>query len=282
MFDRMIWRDDDVLVDDLVFRLQPLTKGWQPEPRDDCFLFYKTRSQVDQFAKFFDKRDFTPKRILELGIWDGGSVAFWFELFRPDKHVAVDILQRGDSPYFKRYKDSRGLDARIKTYWGTDQADSSTLRQIVAREFSGELDLVIDDASHVYEWTKTSFETLFPLLRPGGLYVVEDWSWAYYKEFQAPTHPLAAATDLTTLIFELVGATGGPSEVIASVSVFQGFAVVERGPLEMPSIDFELENFITRRPPVAKLRARMIQGLDRGSRKSRRILKRALRRLRTS
>ena len=37
------------------------------------------------------------------------------------------------------------------------------------------LDLVIDDASHLYGPTMASFEVLFPRLRPGGLYVIEDW-----------------------------------------------------------------------------------------------------------
>jgi hypothetical protein len=40
------------------------------------------------------------------------------------------------------------------------------------------MNLVVDDASHTYEDTKASFETLFPLLQPGGIYAIEDWSWA--------------------------------------------------------------------------------------------------------
>ncbi len=39
-----------------------------------------------------------------------------------------------------------------------------------------QINLVIDDASHLYQETKVSFETLFPLLRPGRLYVIEDWN----------------------------------------------------------------------------------------------------------
>jgi hypothetical protein len=280
MFDRLTLQDDRVLLDDLVFRLESSTAHGRPEPRDDCFLLYKTRSQVDQFARFFHDRDFRPKHVFELGIWDGGSVAFWFETFKPEKHVAIDILRRGDSPNFRRYKDSKRLDGRIKTYWGTDQADRSTLRRIVQAEFRAELDLIVDDASHVYEWTKTSFETLFPLLRAGGLYIVEDWSWAYYKEFQVPTHPMAAATDLTRLIFDLVRVAGGPSKVITSVTVFQGFAVVERGPLDLPASGFKLDDFIVKRPRFVKLRARVTRSATRARRKSTRTLRGVSRRLR--
>ncbi|MFP3608175.1 class I SAM-dependent methyltransferase, partial [Paraburkholderia sp. SIMBA_053] len=45
--------------------------------------------------------------------------------------------------------------------------------------------LVVDDASHFYEQTKTSFKTLFPLVRPGGLYIIEDWNWSFQDAFQA-------------------------------------------------------------------------------------------------
>jgi hypothetical protein len=43
----------------------------------------------------------------------------------------------------------------------------------------GPLDLVVDDCSHLYEPTRASFNELFPRLRPGGAYVIEDWVWAH-------------------------------------------------------------------------------------------------------
>ena len=208
MFEKLVWQKDRMLLDDLVFRLEHYkSDDW--ELGADCFIFYKIKLLVDQYARFWSrKRDFYPQNILELGIWDGGSIAFWFEYFQPKKHVGIDISQKQDSRYFQRYITSRGLENRIKSYCATDQGDSGRLRQIVNDEFSGPLDLVIDDASHLYEPTKRSFETLFPLLRPGGLYVIEDWAWAYWKEFQAPDHPWATETPLANLIFELIEATG--------------------------------------------------------------------------
>lgn len=252
MFEELVWHPDRMLLGDLVFRLEHYASdSW--ELGSECFLFYKIKSLVDQYAKFWSRREnFRARNILELGMWDGGSVAFWFEYFNPDKQVGVDLQQKEDSQYFKRYKSSRGLDQRIRTYWGTDQGDSARLREIVQAEFEGSLDLVIDDASHIYDLTKRSFETLFPLLRPGGLYVVEDWAWGHWSEFQASSHQWSNQTPLTRLIFELVAAAGswenkGASEsLISNISVFQGFAVVERGelPLTIPS-EFRLEAFIS-------------------------------------
>jgi hypothetical protein len=47
-------------------------------------------------------------------------------------------------------------------HFAASQCDGDTLRQIVL----GELDVVVDDASHAYEETRASFEFLFPLLSP--------------------------------------------------------------------------------------------------------------------
>jgi predicted methyltransferase len=75
----------------------------------------------------------------------------------------------------------------IKTYWGANQGNSTRLREIVHTEFQESLDLVIDDASHMYALTKKSFETLFPLLRPGGLYIIEDWRGGIGRRFRHQT-----------------------------------------------------------------------------------------------
>src|SRR6266478_1849493 len=161
MFNRLRWQHDRMLLDELVFRLHPC-KNDDWELGDDCFAFEKPKYLVDQYEKFWSSRGFQPQNIFEIGIFDGGSVAFWFELFHPKKHVAIDISRRADSCYFKRFLASRGLENNISTYWRTDQGDSLRLSEIVDKEFNAPLDLVVDDASHLYRLTKRSFETLFP------------------------------------------------------------------------------------------------------------------------
>jgi Methyltransferase domain len=238
-----------MVLDGLVFRLEHFQDdSW--ELGDECFRFYKVKSLVDQYAEFWALRQgFAPENVFELGIWDGGSVAFWFELFQPRKHVAVDLADRGDSSYFARYKAERNLQAAIATYWQTDQADGGRLREIAAAEFDGPIDLVIDDCSHLYAATRASFETLFPLLRVGGLYVIEDWAWSHWKEFQDPTHVWANEIPLTRLIVELVSAAGTSTDLIGSIAIYEGFAVVERGPASQAELgDFDLDEHISRRP----------------------------------
>jgi hypothetical protein len=97
----------------------------------------------------------------------------------------------------------------------------------------------------MYDLTKASFEALFPFLRPGGLYIIEDWAWAHWKNFDAPAH-WSLKTEPTKLIFELVEATGTSKELISSLIIMQGFMVAERAQTELPG-RFKLDEHIYRR-----------------------------------
>ena len=265
MFDRLIWKKDRILFNDLVFRLEDhKDDSW--ELGEECFRFTKSRRMMNQYAAFWQSRTaLRPRKILELGIFDGGSLAFWFEYFHPEKLVGIDLAQGTDSQHFQRYAVESGRAGRIKTYWGTDQVDRKRLREIVTQELGGSLDLVIDDASHFYAQTKISFETLFPLLRPGGLYIIEDWSWACWSGL--PDGHLPVGTELPPLIFQLVEATGtmdkylvgeGSSQtirpLIANLTVYPDFVVVERGEADPVSFgDLSLEHCISRSPQLARV-----------------------------
>jgi hypothetical protein len=111
---------------------------------------------------------------------------------------------------------------------------------------------VIDDASHLYRTTRASFEALFPLCVPGGLYIIEDWAWGHWGgEFASPNHPWANEEPLTRLIFELVEAAGTSTGPISSITVYQGFTVIERGWMEFQNPkEFDLDKHILRRPPM--------------------------------
>jgi hypothetical protein len=248
VFDRMIWLPDRMLLDGLVFRLEHFKNDtW--ELADRCFRFYKTRRLMEEFGRFFASRpSFQPRNFFELGIWHGGSIAMWYEWLKPDKHVAVDLAEPRPSPYFDAYLASRQLQSRIKLLWRTNQADAPRLREIVSTEFDGPLDLVIDDASHLYQPTKASFETLFPQLRAGGLYIIEDWAWSHWPDWQAADHQWAAQPALTKLVLELVEAVGTHTSCVESITIHPGFVVVQRGPSNDFSINsFKVQNCILRR-----------------------------------
>ncbi len=168
-FDQVAWYADRAVLGDQVFRLQHVKNDDTWDLGDDHFVFFKLQDLVNQYRAFFARRPaFRPRNVLELGIWDGGSTVFWFEIFRPDKHVAIDIDRRGDSEQFTRYVRERNLADRLGTRWSIDQSDREALTALVRQEFVGPLDLVVDDASHFLEPTRASFNALFPPPLRGG------------------------------------------------------------------------------------------------------------------
>jgi hypothetical protein len=255
MFERLSWLPDRALLGDLVFRLEP-SRSDRWELGDDCFRFYKNRQLVEQFDRFWSATGFRPRRMLEIGLWDGGSAAFWFEHLQPERLVAIDLQDREDSPYFRRYVTANGLEERVLTRWRTDQADRAALREIVARDLGGELDLVIDDGSHLDVPTRASFEALFPLLPPGGLYIVEDWAWEHWPEFQDPGHVWAGEESLAAFVGDLAAAAGSSRTLFRSLAVYEGFLVVERGESDEIRDGFRLADHIRRRPWRAAAAAR--------------------------
>lgn len=264
MFERLEWQDDHFMIDELVFYLKRPDHLAADRDRD-WFVLDKPTRLLDQYRALWPRISANAiQNLLELGIYDGGSIVFWFELLAPVKYVALDLAPWGDIDYFRRYLESRNLGSRIKTYWQTDQGDREGLRTICQDEFDGPLDLVVDDASHLYAPTRASFETLFPLLRPGGLFIIEDWSWGCWPNLPKLSHP--DGTELPQLVHQLTDAAGSmqrflkqgvPGEshlwalqpLIASVTVYPDIVVVERGPAEASEVvDFDLESYITRRP----------------------------------
>ncbi len=155
---------------------------------------------------------FSPRSILELGVFQGGSYVFLDKLFKPRRMSAVEIGSHAVGPLMQYLHRTENR----FVHFATSQRDHETLSQIVFNELADELDLVVDDASHTYEDTKAFFELLFPLLRPGGIYVIEDWSWAHQANFQSPDAAFSNGYALSNLLFEqimLLGSTSLISEI---------------------------------------------------------------------
>lgn len=145
---------------------------------EDLFFAHKGRGadKWDHYLPFYD-RAFGPYRsrrvrMLEIGVMLGGSLELWRKFFGPDATIfGIDIdpecANRVDPPN----------QVRIGS-----QGDAKFLRDVVAE--MGGLDIVLDDGSHVANHQFTSFETLWPLLSTGGLYVIEDLHTAYWPEWE--------------------------------------------------------------------------------------------------
>ena len=179
----LVWDGDRrLVVDDVEFMINPtmINVGAGREEAGDRLVLKKPRWLVERYVALRSEVD--ARNIVELGIYEGGSAALMALLFQPRRLVALD-LEPDRVPMLDRFIESRGLSETLRPYFGTNQADRYRLEAILEDDFAGEpLDLVVDDASHLLRASTISFNVLFPRLRPGGLYVLEDWSWKHDVE----------------------------------------------------------------------------------------------------
>jgi hypothetical protein len=84
-----------------------------------------------------------------------------------------------------------------------DQSDEAFLSLLVQKY--GPFDLVIDDGSHIGRHITASFKALWPAVKPGGLYVIEDLQVAYRPHWEGG--PPGTAGTAAELIKNLVDDT---------------------------------------------------------------------------
>lgn len=172
-----------------------------------------------------------PQLIMEVGVAGGGGAAVLNERFKPRTLCLVDLVDV-TSPSFKAYLKTPSA-SNIRLHLDVDQSDQGRLAKVVELDFGNSpLDLVIDDASHLYEPSLATFEELFPRVRPGGFYIIEDWGWSHWKGdyWQGQNAPWATRFGLSNLIHQLVMASASNPELVKSMLVTSAGCVVERGP----------------------------------------------------
>jgi len=197
----------------------------------------KTSEEVIQllkprrFLETYDRYAKDAKRILEIGFFQGGMPLYFADTTKAEKIVAVDFGSVPDP--VSQIIASKGLSSRVSLYGTVDQANTERMREILLAELGDHsLDLVTDDASHRYEPTKRSFETCFSYLRPGGVFIIEDWGWSHWGGGKYVKQHKLLSTEpvpLSQLILEIVLAQSAQPELIRKVEVIKGMVIITRG-----------------------------------------------------
>lgn len=113
-----------------------------------------------------------PINLLEIGVggyasrYGGRSLRMWKQYFPKANIFALDIF------------DKKHLEEDRITIFQASQTDRKSVRSILKK--IGEIDICIDDGSHVNMDVIQTFEIIFPYIKFGGLYVVEDMQTSYW------------------------------------------------------------------------------------------------------
>jgi cephalosporin hydroxylase len=131
------------------------------------------------YQRHFQHLKNKPVTLLEIGIggWagdigyadktlGGSSLRMWKAFFPKGRIYGLDIQDKSSHD-----------EHRIKTFQGS-QDDEAFLKSVI--DEIGAPDIVIDDGSHYTHHVIKSFNVLFPLLKTGGIYAVEDLQASYW------------------------------------------------------------------------------------------------------
>jgi len=148
--------------------------SWVGAPLEILMYRYGTDKSKDDhkysdlYSMLFDPFRFTFKNITEVGIATGQSLKVWHDYFPKASIHGLDIR------VYKNVKHDLQSSKRIHLH----EADS-TDRNAVAQSglAPGTMDVVIDDGSHNATDQEQTLQTLWPLVRPGGYYTIEDVEW---------------------------------------------------------------------------------------------------------
>jgi hypothetical protein len=107
--------------------------------------------------------------LLELGIWKADSLLMWRSAFPRATIVGVDLT----------LPEVEDLGPRVHMVAG-DQGDPELFERIRPLYAPAGFEVIVDDASHIGQVTARSLQALYHRhLRPGGLYIIEDWGTGY-------------------------------------------------------------------------------------------------------
>ena len=172
-----------------------------------------------------------PVRLLEVGVGGfagalgGESLRMWASYFRRGRIFGIDLY------------DKTSLSAGRVQVFQCSQVDAPKLTDLAKTH--GPFDFVIDDGSHVNAHQIATFGILWPHVKDGGVYIVEDVQtsyWPYYGGGPLGTpgyehscmHWFKALADSVNLPEFLQPAPGGLDAGIASIAFHHNLIVLKK------------------------------------------------------
>lgn len=141
----------------------------------NTFGCMKIQPYIDTYEELFAPIKDKPVTILELGVLSGASLLMWNAYFKNKNSevIGLDMSPPVDLESLHHFMDFSGV------YQYQGQQDDIELLEVLKVKHVP-FDIIIDDASHRADPSRVSFNALFESVKPGGLYIIEDWGTGYW------------------------------------------------------------------------------------------------------
>jgi len=205
-----------------------------------------------------------PVTFMEIGVLNGGSLFMWRDFFGPEARIiGVDL-----NPLARKWE-SEGFEIFIGS-----QSDSVFWDEV--KKKVGPIDLLLDDGGHTFEQQIVTVEAMLPVIRDGGLLVVEDTHTSYMRAFGAPSARtfIAYANNIVDGInrrFSELDGPGRSERQVYGVSFFESFVAfhVDRAmscvasvPTDNGGVSMDAKDLRNADPASAQAKRRIPAGLD--------------------
>jgi predicted O-methyltransferase YrrM len=137
-------------------------------------------------------RTLKPRRILEIGTANGGTIFLLARAALPDATLAtVDLPAKGQPHGYPSWKEPifrafAGSNQKLSLVRG-DSHDLGTVERVKAALDYKLVDFLFIDADHSYDGVKNDFELYLSLVRPGGLVAFHDIIPDYFSRYGRKT-----------------------------------------------------------------------------------------------
>lgn len=128
---------------------------------DKGTIYFEAHGYTEIYSDFISS-NCSSCSLLEIGVWHGDSIRMWNE-YNPN----IDIYAIDNDPNVVNFLNKS---EKFSLFIG-NQSDNGLLYQIIN---SNDIDYVIDDGSHNYYDILNSFSFIFPRLKKGSIYFIED------------------------------------------------------------------------------------------------------------
>lgn len=134
-------------------------------------IIHKWEHYFEIYDRHFNSYRNKEITILEIGVFQGGSLQMWKNYFGPKAKIyGIDI-----DPKCKEYEEEN-----IKIFIGS-QSDKNFLADLKTK--IPKVDILIDDGGHTMNQINTSFLELFDHVKEDGIYAVEDLHTCYWIDY---------------------------------------------------------------------------------------------------
>jgi hypothetical protein len=195
-------------------------------------LIHKWQHYFEIYDRHFARYRGTDVHLLEIGIFQGGSLAMWKHYLGPKARIfGVDI-----NPACKQFEEEN-----VRIFIG-DQADCGFLKSL-AREIP-RIDILIDDGGHTMQQQINTFEELFPHVQPNGIYLCEDIHTSYWRHYGGGYHRRGTFIEYSKEFIDSIHAwhSQQPHKLkvtdftrsVSGLHFYDSILVIEKAPREKP------------------------------------------------